>query len=205
MRNKSARLLTSLSFFGMLAASAWAGGIKHPSSYGVSPLNPCGAPYPFDSGLVTVSCFQGGGGFEDDLLVNFTLISPATALTSATFNFSALPTDFGLVEGTSGDACAGDLVDLPCGPDTDLVTIADSSPLALTNNVFTFSNSTGDQSVTAYFTFSQLATGVTATLTADNTSGSTTSTPEPSEIGLLMAAFACVVAVRRMQLARQNS
>jgi hypothetical protein len=202
MRNKSAQLLTSLSFFGLLATSAWAGGIKHPSDYGASPLNPCEAPETV--GLVTATCFQGGGGFTDDLLINFSLISPATSLTSVTLDFSALPSDFGLVEGTSGDPCSGDQIAVPCGPDTSLVTIADSSPLALTNNKFTFTNFTGDQPVTAYFTFSEPATGVTATLTGDMT-GSSTATPEPSEVGLMIAAFACLIAVRRMQQARQNS
>jgi hypothetical protein len=139
------------------------------------------------------------------LVINFALISPATSLTSATFDFSALPTDFGLVEGTSGDACGGGMVLLPCGPDTDLVSIADSSPLALTGNVFTFPNSTGDLSVTAYFTFSVPATGVTATLTGDQTGGGSTATPEPSEIGILIAAFGCLVVARRKLQAKLNS
>ncbi len=130
-----------------------------------------------DCRLLTTTCYEGSGGFVDDLLINFSLIGPATSLTSATFDFSALPIDFGLVEGTSGDPCAGDNINVPCGPDTSLVTIADGSPLALTNNKFTFTNFTGNPTVTAYFTFSQPATDVTATLTADET-GSTNATPE---------------------------
>jgi len=86
-----------------------------------------------------------------------------------------------------------------------LVTIADSSPLALTNNKFTFTNFTSDQTVTAWFTFSEPATGVTDTLTADNTPGATSGTPEPSEIGILIAAFGCLVAARRKLQAKQNS
>jgi hypothetical protein len=202
MRNTSTRLLASLSFFGLLATSAFAGGIKHPSDYGVDPLVTCGT---LPGGLLTATCYEGSGGFADDLLINFSLISPAAGLTSATFDFSALPTDFGLVEGTSGDPCAGDNIDVPCGPDTSPVTIADSSPLALTNNKFTFTNFTSDQTVTAWFSFNEAATGVTATLTADNTSGATTGTPEPSEIGILIAAFGCLVAARRKLQAKRNS
>jgi hypothetical protein len=202
MRNKSTRLLTSLSFL-LLASSAFAGGIKHPSDYGVDPLVTCGT---LPGGLVTATCYEGSGGFADDLLINFSLISPAAGLTSATLDFSSLPTDFGLVEGTSGDPCAGDSIDVPCGPDTSPVTIADGSPLALTNNKFTFTNFTSDQVVTAWFTFNDVATDVTASLIADNTSGATTTgTPEPSEIGFLIAAFGCLVAARRKLQAKRNS
>jgi hypothetical protein len=201
MRITSTRLLTSLSFF-LLAGSAFAGGIKHPSDYGVDPLVTCGTQ---TAGLLTTTCYEGSGGFTDDLLINFALISPAAGLTSATLDFSSLPVDFGLVEGTSISPCAGDQVAVPCGPDTSPVTIADGSPLALTGNKFTFTNFTSDQIVTAWFTFDQAATGVTATLTADSTSGAITSTPEPSEIGILIAAFGCLVAARRKLAAKQKS
>lgn len=203
MRITSTRLLTSLSFFAILASSAFAAGIRHPSDYGVDPLIKCGSPQTI--GLLTITCYEGSGGFTDDLLINFALLSPATSLTSATLDFSALPTDFNLVEGTSGDPCSGDKIAVPCGPDTSPVTIADSSPLAITGNKFVFTNFTADQTVTAYFTFNVLATDVTATLKADTTGGAVTGTPEPSEIGILIASFGCLMVARRKLNLRRNS
>jgi hypothetical protein len=77
-------------------------------------------------------------------------------------------------------------------------------PLPSGDNTFNFTNFTGSLSgdVTAYFTvndISQVPTFESAT------TSSTTTTPEPSEIGLLLAAFGSIIAVRRRQQGKQNS
>jgi hypothetical protein len=206
MRNTSTRLLTSLSFFCLLAGSAFAGGIKHPSDYGSTPvtLNNCGSPTTV--GAVVATCFVGSGSGFDDFLFSFALTSPSptTSITSVTFDFPTAVSEFGLVEAVGSDVCSG-LTNVPCLPEGSPVTISGGTPpLPIGGNTFTFTNFTGDLSgdVTAYFT---LADGSAAPTFTGDTTGSSVATPEPSEIGILIAAFGCLVAARRKQLAKRNS
>jgi hypothetical protein len=207
MRNTSTRLLTSLSFFCLLASSAFAGGIKHPSDYGATPVTLANCPgTPTTSGAVVATCYVGSGSGFDDFLFSFALTSPSptTSITSVTFDFHDAASEFGLVEGTSGDPCSG-LVNVPCLPAGSPVDITgDPLPLLSGSHTFDFANFTGDLSgeVTAYFTAAD--GGSAPTFTGDTTSSST-STPEPSEIGILILSFGCLVAARRKQLAKQNS
>lgn len=208
MRNKSARLLTSLSFFGLLAASAWAGGIKHPSDYGDTSgpgfsLSSCGST---TKGGVIAQCFQGDGPSPNDFLFTFSLATPAstTSITSVTFTFDATdiadltPTTpssspFGLFEDDSPPDC--NKMNVKCTPPQVTFT-ANALPLATGGNTFLFGNFTGDLSgtVTAFFSF-------TDTVSAPQFSGDTTSssvnTPEPSQLGLLIAGLGSLIAARR--------
>ncbi len=207
MRNTFTKLLTSLSFFCLLAGSAFAGGIKHPSDYGATPvtLDNCpGSPTTADG--VVATCYVGSGSGFADFLFSFALASPSstTSITSVTFDFSDAASDFGLVEGTSGDPCSG-LVNVPCLPAGSPVGITgDATPFASGTHTFDFTNFTGDLSgeVTAYFTAAD--GGFAPTFTGATTAPSA-STPEPSEIGILVAAFGCLVAARRKLRVKQIS
>jgi hypothetical protein len=205
MRNTSTRLLTSLSFFGLLAGSAFAGGIKHPSDYGATPvtLNNCPGS-PTTVGAIVATCYIGSGSGFDDFLFSFALTSPSptTAITSVTFDFPTAVSDFGLVEAVGADVCSG-LTNVPCLPEGSPVTISGGTlPLPVGGNTFTFTNFTGDLSgdVTAYFTLAD--NSAAPTFTGDTTSSSVT-TPEPSEIGILIAAFGCLVAAQRKLRVKQ--
>ncbi|MGD0297395.1 MAG: PEP-CTERM sorting domain-containing protein [Bryobacteraceae bacterium] len=193
------RLIASVFFFCILASSAWAGGgIKHPSDYG-SPPSPidftaCGSQ---QEGPVIAQCFEGTGESPDDFLFTFSLQNPiaSTMITSVKFSLADVPTDFGLLEGTPTDCAAMNIV---CTPSQ--ITISNNPPLA-SPITLDFSNFMGDLSATAYFAYS-------STVPAPNFAGATTSsavtTPEPSEIGLLIAALASLIVVRQKQQAKQN-
>jgi hypothetical protein len=155
---------------------------------------------------VVATCFVGSGAGFDDFLFTFALasFSLTTSITSVTFDFPATVTEFGLVEGSSTDPCSG-LTNVPCLDEGSPVTITGNPPtLPAGLNTFGFTNFTGDLSgtVTAYFSLSDNKTA--PTFTAATTSG-TTATPEPSEIGLLTAALATLIMVRRRQQTKQNS
>ena len=198
------RLTASVFFFCLLVSSGWANGIKHPSDYGSPP-----SPITFPScGSVTQngvvgSCFGGTGPGFNDFLFTFALQTPSasTDITSVTLDFDFSPSDLspdpvGLLEGTTTDCEA---MNIACTPPQ--VTV---SPLALVDgsNKFTFTNFTGDLTVTEYFSFNDTVTAPTFT---GATTSSTTATPEPSEIGLLIAAFGSVIALRRRRQAKQSS
>jgi hypothetical protein len=200
MRKFSSPLLTSLSFFCLLASSAWAsGGIKHPSDYGdpssgIS-FTPCGSQT-VDN--VVADCFEGTGGNPDDFLFTLALQTPTalTSITSATFTDADVPTDFGLVESQTAGDCAK--MNVTCTPAQ--ITITNNPSLAFPMTL-DFGSFAGDLAATVYFT---LPDGATApTFTAAQTSSSV-ATPEPSEIGLVIAAFGCLIAVRRRQQQKQN-
>jgi hypothetical protein len=195
-----------LSFFCLLAGSAFAGGIKHPSDYGSTPvtLNNCPSAPTTTVGAVVATCFVGSGSGFDDFLFSFALTSPSptTSITSVTFDFPTAVSDFGLVEAVGADVCSG-LTNVPCLPEGSPVTISGGTPPLFGDNTFTFTNFTGDLSgdVTAYFTLADFSQAPTFT---GDTTGSSVATPEPGGIGILIA-FGCLVAARRMQLAKRNS
>jgi len=196
MRNKSTRLLTSLSFFCLLATSAFATGIKHPSDYGSPPsaidFGSCGTQ---QIGLVVADCFTGTGPSFNDFLFTLSLETPtaSTSITSVQFTLADVPTDVGLVEGTPSDCSA---MNIACTPAQ--ITISNNPALA-SPITLDFSNFTGNLTATVYFAYSDTATA--PVFAADQTSSSV-STPEPSEIGILIAAFGCLIAARRKQLAK---
>jgi len=168
-------------------------------------LNLCPGTPTTEDGVVA-TCFEGSGESFNDYLFSFALVtpSPSTSINSVTLDFSSSVTDFGLVEGDGGDPCSG-LTNVPCLPSTTLVTIAGGTlPLSSGDNTFNFTNFTGSLSgdVTAYFTLSN--SELVPTFESATTS-STTTTPEPGEIGLLVAAFVSIIAVRRRQQGKQNS
>ncbi|HLK17991.1 MAG TPA: hypothetical protein VKT81_03510 [Bryobacteraceae bacterium] len=200
MRTTSTRLLTSLSFFALLATSAFAAGIKHPSDYGSPPsaidFGNCGTT---QVGLVVADCFTGTGPGFNDFLFNVSLKNPdaSTSITSLGFTFADVPTDVGLLEGTPSDCAA---MNIPCTPASISITNnpALSSPITLE-----FSGFTGNLSATIYFAYSDQASA--PVFTADTTSGSVTPAPEPSEIGILVAGLGCLIAAQRKLQLKRNS
>jgi hypothetical protein len=192
--------LTAVLFFCLVASSAWAVGIKHPSDYGDPStgitFTSCGSQ---QNGLVIGDCFEGTGAGSNDFLFSFDLASPSasTSITSVTFNLTDVPSDFGLLEGDATD-CAS--MNIACTPAQ--VTINDGAALAAGPNTFTFTNFTGNLTVTEYFSYSDPATAPSFT---DATTSSITATPEPSEIAFLLAAIGSTMVVRRRQQAKQNS
>ena len=201
MNNKTS-LLIGGALLCLLASSAWAGGIKHPSDYGdVSTgitLTPCGGSSPVFNG-VTADCFTGSGPSSFDFLFTFS-VNPAATVTSVSFNLTDLPdaTDpFGLLEGTPSDCAA---MNVACTPAT--VDLAATGPLTTGDNKFLFTNFSGLLSgkVTAYFHYTDTATA--PTFSAATVSGGTTATPEPSEIGLIAAGLGALIVWRRRQQAR---
>jgi hypothetical protein len=201
MRNTFTRLLTSLSFFCLLASSAFAGGIKHPSDYGDPTtgitFGTCGST---QIGLVIADCFTGTGAGGNDFLFTFSLQNPtaSTSITSVSFTFADVPTDVGLLESETPGDCAK--MNVACTPPQITIT---NSPSLVSPITLDFANFTGDLMATAYFAYDSSSSA--PIFTGDTTSGSTTSTPEPSEIGILIAAFGCLVAARRKQQAKQIS
>jgi len=207
MRINNTRIIVSLSLLCFLAGSAWAGGIKHPSNYGDPPnaitFEPCTTASQTVDGVIA-SCFQGTGGSPFDFLFTLALVTPSasTSITSVTFNLSDIADldsadPFGLLEGDTADCAA---MNIACTPAQ--ITINDGSPLALGANTFTFTHFTGDLVATAYFGYDNTADA--PSFTGAVLSGATTSTPEPSEIGVLIAAFGSLIFIRRKQLAKQN-
>ena len=199
MRNNSTRLITSFSFFCLLASSAWAAGIKHPSDYGFPPspidFPACGSTV---VGLVVAECFEGTGPSPNDFLFTLSLENPAaaTSITSVEFNLADVPTDVGLLEGLPADCAA---MNIACTPAQVTIT---NNPALASPITLDFSNFTGDLTATVYFAYADQATA--PTFTGDTTSSSV-NTPEPSEIGLLIAAFGSLIVVRRRQQAKQNA
>jgi hypothetical protein len=184
MRNKSIWLLTSLSSL-LLASSAFAAGVKHPSDYG-EPPNPiifpaCGSAVV--NGVVA-DCFEGTGESQFDFLFTLSLQTPtaATSITSAQFTFTDVPTDVGLLEGDPADCGA---MNISCTPAQITIT---NNPALTSPITLDFSNFTGDLTATLYFAYDDQAAAPVFT---------TVNTPEPSEIGILIAAFGCLVAARR--------
>ena len=197
------RLTASAFFFCLLVSSGWANGIKHPSDYGDPsfPINfPACSPSSQTEDGVVASCFQGTGPSPNDFLFTFSLQnpSPSTSITSVTFTLADVPTDFGLLEGTPSD-CAS--MNIACTPTQVTIT---NNPALVSPITLDFSNFTGDLSgeVTAYFAYADSATAPSFT---GATTSSTTATPEPSEIGILIAAFGSLIALRRRKQAKQNS
>ena len=200
MRIKSVRLLTSLSFFCLLAASAWAAGIKHPSDYGDPStgitFGSCGSQ---KVGLVVADCFNGTGAGSNDFLFSFSLASPnpTTSITSVTLNLTFSPSDlntadpFGLLESQTAGDCSK--MNIACTP-PQVTFLNPPATLVDGSNIFSFNNFTGDLTVTEYFSFLDAVSA--PSFIADTTSSSVT-TPEPSELGLLIAAFGSLIVVRR--------
>jgi hypothetical protein len=185
MGNKSSWLLPSLSL-SLLVSSAFAAGVKHPSDYG-EPPNPinftaCGSAV---VGSVVADCFEGTGESQFDFLFTLSLETPtaATSITSAQFTFSDVPTDVGFLEGDASDCGA---MNISCTPSQITIT---NNPALASPITLDFSNFTGDLAATVYFAYDAQAT-------APVFAGATT-TPEPSEIGILIAAFGCCIAARR--------
>jgi hypothetical protein len=188
----------------LAAGSAFAGGgIKHPSDYGSPPnpiaFQPCSTASQTVDGVIA-SCYTGTGGNPFDFLFTFALVTPSasTSITSVTFTLADLPSDYGLLEGTSSDCAA---MNIACTPSA--ITINDASPLATgTGNTFTFTNFTGNLMATEYFSYSDTETAPSFTAA---TTSSTTATPEPGEAGFLIAAFSSLFFLRRRQQAKQNA
>jgi len=198
MRKFSSPLLTGLSFFCLLASSAWAGGgIKHPSDYGSPPsaidFTPCGSTV---IGLVVADCFAGTGESSNDFLFTLALQSPtaSTSITSVEFTLADVPTGIGLLEGSASDCAA---MNITCTPSQ--VTIS-NNPALSSPTTLDFSDFTGDLTVTTYFAYDNPSTAPTFI----NATTSSVTTPEPSELGLVIAAFGCLIAVRRRQQQKQN-
>jgi hypothetical protein len=199
MRNNSTRLITSFSFFWLLASSAWAAGIKHPSDYG-SPPSPIDFPSCGSTvvGLVVADCFAGTGESSNDFLFTLSLQNPVatTSITSVEFSLADVPTDVGFLEGTPSDCAA---MNIACTPAQVTIT---NNPALASPITLDFTNFTGDLTATVYFAYADPATA--PTFNGDTTGSSVTTTPEPSEIGLLIAAFGSLILVRRRQQAKQN-
>jgi hypothetical protein len=197
MRNKSTRLLTILSFFCLLAGSAFASGIKHPSDYGVLPVSftPCGTQ---TIGPIEADCFAPQNG-SHDFLFTISLVTPSalTSIDSATFTVTDVPAEVGLFEGDATD-CAQTSV--PC---TAAGISLANDPALLSPITFDFSGFTGDLSATVYFNYGDVAKAPSFLSCSPNCA--TSATPEPSEIGILIAAFGCVVAARRKLQFKQRS
>lgn len=192
MSNNKTTLLIGGAVFCLLASSAWAGGIKHPSDYGSPPgidLTACGTQ---DVDGVTAACFEGSGPNPNDFLFTFSADNPGTSILSVMFDFSVAPINFGIVTGTGLDPCSG--MNVACLTEPTTVDIN-----SLDNTLFTFSNFTPNLSgkVTAFFSFEESIK--THDLTAATTSGGTTATPEPSEIGVIAAGLGALIAWRRKQ------
>jgi hypothetical protein len=149
-------------------------------------------------GLVVADCFEGTGPSPDDFLFTLALNSPiaSTSITSVEFTLADVPTGFGLLEGTPTDCAA---MDIACTPAQVTITNnpALSSPITLD-----FSGFAGNLVSTVYFAYDSQATA--PTFAGDTTASSVTSTPEPSELGLLIAGFGCLIALRRKQKQNQN-
>lgn len=192
MSNKKTTLLIGGAVLCLMATSAWAGGIKHPSDYGAAPVSPtiCGTQ---DVDGVTAACFQPTNGV-DAFLFTFSLDTPGQSLLSVTFDYSEGPTEFGILTGIPGSPCSD--INIACLTEPTNVDIN-----TVDTKTFTFSNFTPDLSgkVTAFFTFDGKID--TPTLTAATTSGGTTATPEPSEIGVIAAGLGALIAWRRRQQA----
>jgi len=204
MRNGKFGILASTLIL-LAASSTWAAGIKHPSDYGSPPsaidFTSCGSTT--ENG-VTANCFNGTGPSFNDFLFSFSLATPSasTSITSVTFTLADIadlqpvtpaPGQFGLLEGTATDCAA---MNIACTPAS--ISINGPSPLALGSNTFTFTGFTGNLVATEFFAYENAATGAPVFTAA--TTSSTTATPEPSEIGVLMAAFGSVIFfVRRRQ------
>jgi hypothetical protein len=190
MRIKSIWLLTSLSFL-CLACNAFCTGVKHPSDYGEPPnpiiFPPCGSAVV--NGVVA-DCFEGTGESQFDFLFTLSLQTPTavTSITSAEFTFTVAPTDVGFLEGDPSDCVA---MNIACTPSQ--IVIANNPPFT-SPITLDFSNFTGDLMATIYFAYDAQATApvFTGAATTPNVT-----TPEPSEIGILAAAFGCFVAARR--------
>lgn len=177
----------------LAASSGWAAGIKHPSDYGSPPsaidFTSCGST---TINGVIADCFNGTGPSFNDFLFSFSLASPSasTTINSVTFTLSDIAyldaaNPYGLLEGTATDCAA---MNIACTPAS--ITLNGGTP-AIGSNTFTFTGFTGNLVATEYFGYDNAATGAPA-FTGAITS-STTATPEPSEIGLLMAAFGSVI------------
>jgi hypothetical protein len=206
MRNNYTRSLIGLSFFCLMASSAFAGGIKHPSDYGDPStgitFGSCGSQ---QIGLVVADCFNGTGEGSNDFLFSFSLATPVatTSITSVTLNLTFNPSDlnttdpFGLLESQTPGDCSK--MNIACTPPQ--VTFLDPpATLVDGSNTFSFNNFAGNLTVTEYFSFEDAIS--TPSFTGDTTSSSVT-TPEPSEIGFLIAAaFGSVIVARRRQQAK---
>ncbi len=212
----STRLITTAFVLFLLATSVWAGGIKHPSNYGDTSglgftLLGCGST---QKDGVIAECFEGNGGFPHDFLFTFSLANPSlsTSISSVTFSFDATdvaklspdsPPDspFGLFQDDPSPDC--NKMNVKCTPPQVTFT-ANALPLVVGDNKFLFGNFTGDLSgkVTAFFSFTDT---VTAPKFIDASLSSTTTVPEPSELGLLITALGSIIIVRRrQQRAKQN-
>jgi hypothetical protein len=182
--------------FGLLASSAFAAGIKHPSDYGdvsgsIDFLS-CGST---TVGLVVADCFTGANG-TNDFLFTLSLASPTPliSITSVEFTLADVPTDVGFLQGDPSDCAA---MNISCTPSQ--IGISGNNPPFTSPITLNFSNFTGDLSATIFFAYGDTATK--PVFTADQT-GASVATPEPTEIGILIAAFGCLVAARRKLLVK---
>jgi hypothetical protein len=185
MRNKPIWLVISLSF-SLLVGSAFAAGIKHPSDYGEPPnpiiFPPCGSA--IVNGVVA-DCFKGTGESQFDFLFTLSLQTPiaATSITSVEFTFADVPTNVNFLEGDPSDCQA---MNISCTPAQ--IALSNNDPPYASPITLDFANFTGDLTATVFFAYDAQATAPVFT-------GATT--PEPSEIGILIAAFGCLAAARR--------
>ena len=205
MRNTTTRLLTSLSFFCLLAGSAYAGGIKHPSSYGnvgggagSIDFTPCSTPST-TVGPVVADCFIAPNGVND-FVFTISLVSPTTAvsITSTGFTFADVPDAIDLIEGDPSDCAAMSIVCTSPG-----ISITNTPALTSPTEI-DFAGLTGNLVATVYFEYSGNLPDNPPVFSADQT-GATTTTPEPSELGILAAAFGCVVFARQKWQSRRTS
>jgi len=184
----------------LLVSSGFAAGVKHPSDYGEPPnkitFNPCGSAVV--NGVVA-DCFDGTGESEFDFLFTLSLQTPtaATSITSVKFTFDDVPTNVNFLEGNPSDCAA---MNIACTPAQ--IGIGNNDPPYASPITLDFANFTGDLTATVFFAYDAQAT---APLFTDATTAPSVTTPEPSEIGILIAAFGCLVAARRKQLAKRNS
>jgi hypothetical protein len=186
MRNESICLLKTLSVL-VLASSAFAGGIKHPSDYGEPPnpiiFPPCGSSAVVNG--VVANCFEGTGESQFDFLFTLSLQTPnaATSITSVEFTFADVPTNVNFLEGDPSDCQA---MNISCTPAQ--IALSNNDPPYASPITLDFANFTGDLTATVFFAYDAEATAPVFT-------GATT--PEPREIGILIAAFGCLAAARR--------
>lgn len=189
---------------------------------GIGPANCTGGNTSTFGDLTAVCGFSGSFGsgdqFAHDTILHFELTnsSPSALVTSATLQFSpsASPDDFGFVEcGDPGDpnSMLNSNPAVPCTAQATLQSVNFSIPTDASGNpklnsdgtlLVSFSNFTGQYSgtnltdgVTIYFEDPN-QTSSFASVTAAVTSSSTSNTPEPASLGLMLLGITGVLGVR---------
>lgn len=181
---------TRLTILFLLVGSAFAAGVKHPSDYG-EPPNPITFPSCGSAVIngVVADCFAGTGESQFDFLFTLSLQTPsaATSITSAQFTFDDVPTDINFLEGDPSDCAA---MNIACTPTQIGITANPpfTSPITLG-----FSNFGGNLTATIFFAYDAQASAPVFT------GADTVPTPEPNEIGMLIAALAGLIGSRRFR------